>query len=250
MLKYRSDSQRCSNTDQIVRDMLKYSDTCSDTDQILRYILRYSWSPVSTTVSSLTANHMTSHLTTHDDNWWWFSLQYTDTIFTRAHAYTRPHIHMHIRPHIHATHACTHVHTYTHKGIHRRPHTIFTLVLAYTHPHIHDTHTHIHTHTHAHIHTYPRTHIRAYTDIRTYTHTHIHDTYTCTHVHTHVHTPGNFRGFEKPSVHPQIKFSFVRVALSWFSKKWRNVRVRLNFLPGLLQQPRLWTAYTFKATAS
>jgi len=31
--------------------------------------------------------------------------------------------------------------------------------------------------------------------------------------------PGNFRGFEKPSVRPQIKFSFVRVALSWFSKK-------------------------------
>ena len=30
----------------------------------------------------------------------------------------------------------------------------------------------------------------------------------------------------------------------------QNVRVRLKFLPGLLKQPRLWTAYTSKATAS
>jgi hypothetical protein len=35
----------------------------------------------------------------------------------------------------------------------------------------------------------------------------------------HTCSTGNFRGFEKPSVRPQIKFSFVRVALSWFSKK-------------------------------
>jgi len=27
-------------------------------------------------------------------------------------------------------------------------------------------------------------------------------------------TPGNFRGFEKPTVRPQLKFSFLRVARS------------------------------------
>ena len=30
---------------------------------------------------------------------------------------------------------------------------------------------------------------------------------------------GNFRRFEKPSVRPQLKFSFLRVARSWFSIK-------------------------------
>jgi hypothetical protein len=32
-------------------------------------------------------------------------------------------------------------------------------------------------------------------------------------------TSGNFRGFEKPTVRPQLVFFFVRAALSWFSKK-------------------------------
>jgi hypothetical protein len=30
---------------------------------------------------------------------------------------------------------------------------------------------------------------------------------------------GNFRGFEKPSVRPQLNFSFLQVARSWFSIK-------------------------------
>ena len=43
-------------------------------------------------------------------------------------------------------------------------------------------------------------------------------------------TSGNFRGFEKPSVRPQLKFSFLRVARSWFSIKLRNVRLRRTLL--------------------